>query len=118
MSIRLGNKEVVVNHDESRFDEMMEAKARPEGMGEGNRLRQRVEGVLPRNLALMKVVKKIFASIHVVQKQSSKILFILVWFSLPVLIAKPSLLQFSISTNWKITSFHPSMKPGHYCSVK
>lgn len=55
MSIRLGNKEVVVNHDESRFDEMMGPKTRPEGMGEGKRLRQHVEDVLPRNLALMKV---------------------------------------------------------------
>lgn len=49
MSIRFGNKEVVVNHEESRFDEMMGAKAKPEGMG---------VGILPRNLALMKVVKR------------------------------------------------------------
>lgn len=58
MSIRFGNKEVVVNHEESRFDEMMGAKAKPEGMGVGKKVRQHVVGILPRNLALMKVVKR------------------------------------------------------------
>lgn len=33
MFIRSGNKEVVVNHNESRSEEIMGAKARPEVLG-------------------------------------------------------------------------------------